>query len=52
MGHIRNKAEELKGAAKEKLGEATDNESLQADGTRQKHQAKAKQVVEDIKDTD
>ena len=29
---IRYMAEDLKGAAKEKLGDATDNESLQAEG--------------------
>ena len=36
---IGNKAEELSGAAKEKLGDATDNERLQAEG--QNDQTKA-----------
>ena len=45
---IRNKAEEIKGAAKEKVGDATNNESLQAEGTAEKADAKAKQWDEDI----
>ena len=45
---IRNKAEELKGAAKEKVGDATNNESLQAEGAAEKADAKAKQMAEDI----
>ena len=49
-GDIRNKAEELKGAAKEKFGDGTDNESLQAEGAAEKVSAKAKQGVENIKD--
>ena len=50
MGDIHNKAEELKGAAKEKFGDVTDNESLQAEGAAEKADAKAKQAVEDVKD--
>jgi uncharacterized protein YjbJ (UPF0337 family) len=46
---IRNMADELKGAAKEKLGDATDNESLQAEGAAQKADARAKQMAEDVK---
>ena len=45
---IRNKAEELKGAAKEKVGDATNNESLQAEGAAEKADAKAKQMAEVI----
>jgi uncharacterized protein YjbJ (UPF0337 family) len=45
---IRNKAEELKGAAKEKVGDATNNESLQAEGAAEKADAKTKQWDEDI----
>ncbi len=45
---IRNKAEELKGAAKEKVGDATNNESLQAEGAAEKADAKNKQWDEDI----
>ncbi len=42
---IRNKAEELKGAAKEKLGDATSNESLRAEGAAEQAEAKDKQVA-------
>ena len=45
---IRNKAEELKGAAKEKVGDATNNESLQTEGAAEKANAKTKQWNEDI----
>jgi uncharacterized protein YjbJ (UPF0337 family) len=45
---IRSKAEELKGVAKEKVGDATNNESLQAEGAAEKADAKAKQRVEDV----
>ena len=45
---IRNKAEEIKGAAKEKVGDATNNESLQAEGAAEKADAKTKQWDEDI----
>ncbi len=50
MGDIHNKADELKGAAKEKFGDATDNESLQAEGAAEKAAAKAKQAAEDVTD--
>ena len=46
----RNKAEELKGAAKEKFGDATDNEDLQAEGAAEKAKANVKQTLEDAKD--
>ncbi len=42
---IRNKAEELKGVAKEKLGDATSNESLRAEGAAEQADAKDKQVA-------
>lgn len=47
---ISNKAEELKGTAKEKVGDVTDNKSLQAEGIAEKAKAKAEQAVEDAKD--
>ncbi|HZN73987.1 MAG TPA: CsbD family protein [Micromonosporaceae bacterium] len=47
---IRNKTEELKGEAKEKVGDWTDNESLQAEGLVDQAKAKAKQAAEDAKD--
>jgi uncharacterized protein YjbJ (UPF0337 family) len=50
MGDIHNKVDELKGAAKEKFGDVTDNHSLQAEGAAEKANAKAKQAVEDVKD--
>lgn len=50
MGDIHNKAEELKGAAKEKFGDATDNEDLEAEGSAEQAKAEAKQGAEDAKD--
>ena len=47
---IRNKAEELKGAAKEKFGDATDNEDLQVEGAWEKNKAQAKQAAHDTKE--
>lgn len=50
MDNMKNKAEDLKGQAKEKIGEATDNESMQADGLVDQAKSKAKQAVDDVKD--
>jgi uncharacterized protein YjbJ (UPF0337 family) len=50
MGDIQNKAEELKGSAKEKFGDATNNEDLQAEGAAEKAKANLKQTAEDAKD--
>lgn len=50
MGDIKNKAEEMKGATKEKVGDMTDNERMQAEGMAEKNAAKAKQAAEDAKD--
>ena len=47
---IRNKAEELKGGAKETIGDVSNNEDLQAQGAAEKAKAKAKQTVENVKD--
>ena len=47
---IRNMAEELKGAAKEKVGGVTDNESLEAEGAAEKADARAKQTAKDVED--
>ena len=47
---IQNKAEELKGAAKEHFGDATDNEDLQAEGAAEKAKARLKQTAESAKD--
>jgi uncharacterized protein YjbJ (UPF0337 family) len=50
MGDLANKAEELKGKAKEKIGDWTDNESMQGEGMTDQAKAKAKQAAEDAKD--
>ena len=50
MGDIENKAEELKGAAKQHIGDATDNEDLQAEGAAEKATAEVKQGGENVKD--
>jgi len=47
---IQNKAEDLKGQAKEGVGDATDNEQLQSEGKLDQLGAKAKQGVEDLKE--
>lgn len=46
----RNKAEELAGQAKEKLGEVTNNDELAREGQAEQVKAKAKQAGEDLKD--
>ena len=47
---ISNAAEELGGKVKEGVGDATDNEKLQAEGTTQQASANAKQAGEKAKD--
>ena len=47
---VRNKVEELKGGAKEKYGDATDDEQLQAEGQVDQTGARAKQAGEHVKD--
>jgi uncharacterized protein YjbJ (UPF0337 family) len=46
---MEHKAEELKGQAKEFVGDKTDNESLQAQGAREEASGKVKQVGDDLK---
>jgi uncharacterized protein YjbJ (UPF0337 family) len=48
---IRNKAEEATGAAKEHVGDLTDNERLEAEGRSDRADAKLKQAGEHVKDT-
>lgn len=48
---MKHAAEDLKGKAKEKIGDATDNESMQAEGLMDQAKAKAKQAVDDVKNT-
>lgn len=45
-----NKAEELKGQAKEKVGEVTGNEQWQAEGKAEQVKSSLKQAGEKIKD--
>lgn len=47
---ISNKAEELKGKAKESFGDMTDNERLEAEGKIDQAKANTKQGIEDVKD--
>jgi uncharacterized protein YjbJ (UPF0337 family) len=47
---IGNAAEEAKGKAKEGMGDATDNERLQAEGQGDQAKANLKQAGEDVKD--
>lgn len=48
---IKNEAENLGGKAKEATGNATDNDSLKAEGQKDQVVADAKKVGEDVKDT-
>lgn len=47
---ISAKAEELKGKIKEGLGDATDNEQMEAEGKMEQGKSKFDQGVEDVKD--
>jgi uncharacterized protein YjbJ (UPF0337 family) len=47
---VEHKAEELKGAAKEKFGDATDNERLEAEGAADQTAANAKQAGDHVKE--
>lgn len=48
---ISNAAEETLGKAKEGFGDATNNESLEAEGKMDQGKANAKQGVENVKDS-
>jgi uncharacterized protein YjbJ (UPF0337 family) len=45
-----HKAEELKGKAKEKIGDATDNERMEGEGAAEAAEAKVKQAGDHVKD--
>lgn len=45
-----NKAEELKGRAKQAVGDATDNEQWQAEGRTEQAKGSLKQAAEKVKD--
>ncbi|MGN6635016.1 MAG: CsbD family protein [Oryzihumus sp.] len=47
---LRNKGEEIGGAAKEKVGQATDNRDLEAEGKADQTKANVKQAGEKVKD--
>jgi len=47
---MRNKGEEMLGEAKEKLGQATDDERLEAEGRGEQAKADMKQAGEKVKD--
>ena len=47
---INSKSNELIGAAKEKIGDLTDNDDLKGKGADQKASGKVDQKVEDVKD--
>jgi uncharacterized protein YjbJ (UPF0337 family) len=47
---IENKTEELAGQAKEKVGDATDDEDLQVEGKAEKAKGSLKQAGEKVKD--
>ena len=47
---IKNKTQEMTGSAKEKVGDWTDDESLQAEGKRDETAGNLKQAGENVKD--
>ena len=47
---LKNKAQELSGEGKERVGDATDNSDLQAEGTKDKVSGNLKQAGEKVKD--
>jgi len=47
---IKHNAEDMKGKVKEKVGDATDNERLQAEGLADQASAKVKKAGDDVKD--
>jgi uncharacterized protein YjbJ (UPF0337 family) len=49
-GSTANTAQELKGKAKETVGDLTDNDRLEAEGAMEEANAKAKQDIDDAKD--
>ncbi|MDG4758072.1 CsbD family protein [Micromonospora sp. WMMD710] len=46
----RNKAEQMAGAAKERVGDLTDNERMRGEGASQQSDARAKQAGQNVKD--
>jgi uncharacterized protein YjbJ (UPF0337 family) len=50
MDKMKNKAQELSGGGKEKYGDATGNEDLQAEGQKDQAAGNTKQAGEKVKD--
>ena len=50
MDKLQNKIKEVKGGAKEKAGDATGNEQLQAEGQADQSKGNLKQAGEKVKD--
>jgi len=50
MDKMKNKAEEALGQGKEKLGDATDDQDLQAEGQKDQSKANLKNAGENVKD--
>src|SRR4051812_48461684 len=50
MDKMKNKAQELSGQGKEKVGDATDNRDLQAEGQKDQTAGSVKQAGEKVKD--
>ncbi|MEV4657331.1 CsbD family protein [Micromonospora sp. NPDC049301] len=46
----RNKVEQMAGAAKERIGDVTDNEQMRGEGASQQSDARAKQAGQNVKD--
>ncbi|TCC00324.1 CsbD family protein [Micromonospora zingiberis] len=46
----KNKVEEMSGAAKERIGDMTDNERMRAEGAGAQAEARARQAGENVKD--
>lgn len=50
MDKVKDKVEELKGQAKQKMGDATDNDDMKSEGKMDETKGKLKQKGEQVKD--
>ena len=50
MGDVEGKVDQLKGHAKQAVGDLTDNKDLKREGKADEHAGKAKQAVSDVKE--
>ncbi|BCJ62567.1 CsbD family protein [Micromonospora endophytica] len=46
----KNKVEQMSGAAKERIGDMTDNERMRAEGASEQSEARAREAGENVKD--